>query len=50
MVLWFHAVSIRYLPALEAEEVAREAIQSILTDEAVCIVPRYMSFLVALRK
>ena len=40
----------RFLPALEPDDVAQAAINSILTNEEVCIVPRYVSYLMGLKR
>lgn len=39
----------RILPVLEPEEVAQAAINSILTNEHICIVPSYANWLMMLK-
>ncbi|XP_046455181.1 estradiol 17-beta-dehydrogenase 11-like isoform X3 [Daphnia pulex] len=46
----FAGAKSKVVPALEPEDVAQAVINSILTDEEVCVVPRYASFLTTLRK
>nr|CAH0113314.1 unnamed protein product [Daphnia galeata] len=46
----FAGAKSKFLPALEPEDVAQAAINSILTNEEVCIVPRYVSYLMGLKR
>jgi len=45
----FAGIKSKVVPVLEAEQVAEEAIKSILTDEPICIVPRYLSLMMVLK-
>lgn len=42
-------LQIRVIPVLMPEDVARETINAILTNEPICIVPGYMKFLMMLK-
>ncbi|XP_057378301.1 epidermal retinol dehydrogenase 2-like [Daphnia carinata] len=46
----FAGATSKFLPALEPQDVAQAAINSILTNEEVCIVPRYISYLMVLKR
>ncbi|XP_046455180.1 estradiol 17-beta-dehydrogenase 11-like isoform X2 [Daphnia pulex] len=46
----FAGAKSKFLPALEPEDVAQAAINSILTDEEMCVVPRYISCLMILKR
>lgn len=45
----FAGAKSKFIPALEPQDVAQATINAILTNEAICIVPRHISYLMALK-